>query len=394
MKRGILLTILLIVIISSLSLAAVEQDNTKLEIQENLLEDEQTDCVYYFYGEGCEDCLEVSEHLIKLNQNYPFVNVQKFEIYHNIKNQLKLDNYYKALGIPKGAQSIPAVFIGKSYFIGKNTIIELLENRVEDNVGSNCPALDSLSVVGVIGEGFPADPMAMLTFSKITSSALIDTFKTGGIALLLLLLIILTLNQDKEKMLRRAILFIAGTYLAYFFFGMGMLDFFYNNIAGKIFTKMVGISAILYAIIRFKIFFGTWEVLVRQFPKDLKSILKKDLHYILLPLGIFITGFVLSLFTFFSSSGTLILIRRMFETGTKNFMLLPLLLYYNLVFVIFFIALTVIFYLLRVRLETHAHEKGKNDEKKKDVWMRHNFKVLDFVISTILFILGIVLLFV
>ena len=55
---------------------------------------EENDCIYYFYGEGCEECKIVDDHLTKLEEKYPALQLERYEVYFHKDNSRLLKRYF------------------------------------------------------------------------------------------------------------------------------------------------------------------------------------------------------------------------------------------------------------------------------------------------------------
>ena len=62
-----------------------------------LVSAQNSTCVYFFHGEGCQHCAKVEPIINKLEVQSEFpVEVHKFEIYNNRSNMLLLTQYFEA----------------------------------------------------------------------------------------------------------------------------------------------------------------------------------------------------------------------------------------------------------------------------------------------------------
>lgn len=159
------------------------------------------------------------------------------------------------------------------------------------------------------------------------------------------------------------------------------------------FTRLIAIGAATFALVQIKAFFGTWKILFKNFPRDLKEKLKKYVRYTLSPIGIPVTGFFLAMFTFFTADTSVILIRNLFEGQYKRAVVFPILLFHNIILVLLLVAMTLGAYFLRQKLDNIAHQKNKNNEKKKELLQKHHLKLLNFAIYLFILILGVTVLF-
>ena len=112
----------------------------------------ETDCLYYFYGKGCDSCDTASLNLQQLQDKYPDLTVKSFEVYYDKENLDALNQYFQAYGISEEQRGVPAVFSATSYFVGEKPIKELLETHIQKNNNSVCPATTENKVLGVTGK--------------------------------------------------------------------------------------------------------------------------------------------------------------------------------------------------------------------------------------------------
>ncbi len=348
----------------------------------------ENDCIYYFYGQECDDCIALSSYFVELSNKYPELKIEQFEVYHDLENYNLLNDYLTTYEV-EGKNSIPAVFISGSYFIGKDSIETFLEERIKDNEDSSCPSLKD-EAIGVIGEGEKHNVLAILTFSAISKEGLKDIFQPGMAVLILFLLILFSLIERRDLIIEKSLIYIAGVYLAYCLFGLGGFSFLYNAGLFYFFTKFVGLLGIIFGLVGIKTFFGSWEFLIKSVPDDLQKYLKTIYHFLLSSVGVFLLGFIISLFTLASVSDKLVSLRGLFAGNFMRGAVLPLILYYNLILVFALIVLLGGFNYLFFRLE---EEKGTSD-KLAEAQKEHRLKLLFFFVKIVVLILGVVLLIV
>lgn len=352
----------------------------------------ENDCIYYFYGEECDGCKSLEPYFSDLTQKYPDLEIKRFDVYHNLDDYLMLNDYLKAYKVP-GGNLIPVVFISGSYFVGEESITNFLEQRIKDNEDSQCPALED-KAVGIIGKGEPQNVLATLTFSVMSREALKNLIQPGIIVLLLIFLSLLALIKDRKDIVNKSLLFITGLYLAYFCFGLGVFDWMYNPTIYKLFYKFIGFIGIVFGLINIRLFFGGWKKIVKiadKAPADLKKYLGLIYNYSLSSPGVFIVGFLASLFTFMGVSDKYYLLRNLFAEGFMRSAVLPLVIYYDLVLILIFIPLFLVFNYFSAKSAATAGKKSSPKEVK--TYERHYAKLLNFAAGIIVLILGMVLLF-
>ncbi|MEK6863612.1 MAG: hypothetical protein AABW53_02850 [Nanoarchaeota archaeon] len=356
-----------------------------------LAQEVENDCIYYFYGQECEDCTAAEATVFGLEQSYPHLQMQRYEVYHNFQNFELLQQYYAAYGIEKKSRSIPAVFMKGNYLVGSKAITSLLEERVKDNSDPNCPSLSpEQQAVGILGEGETPNILSTLNFSLITGDALRNMFAPGMVALMLLFLAILSATKSKEEIIKASTYYIAGIFIAYLLFGLGMFSSFYDSQLHYLFYKSVGIAAMLFGLAGVQSFFTTWELVM---PHDLRNYVKQVLAYVLSPAGILIIGLLGAIFTLAGVGSSFYLLRDLFAGDFMRSIVFPLMLYYSAAAMLIFIGVAVLFNLLSSLLKHAVEGKEGSSDMKRQRWKKHYEKVLSFCVRGTILVLGSVLVF-
>jgi len=378
---------MVIVLVSSLIIAENAPVISGISVEKPVEED----CLYYFYGVDCELCPETEEYILRLEQKYSHLQIQRFEIYRNKENADMLENYFTVYNVPKQSQSIPVIFISKSYFVGPDTIKSLLEDRIIDNKEASCPSLQQKGVIGVIGDGSPKDVLSTMTFASLTTSAFVDSFKPSAIALILVLLAGMFAIKNDDEMLKKGFLFILGIYTALILYGAGLFSAYER--AGYFFYKIVGLMAVIFGLLHIKGFFATWKVWVQAFSKKTKANFAKFMELLTSRPGVFIVGFLISFFVFYELGSPFLTLQALVLERSTRWISWPLLLYYLFLFVLHLITIVLIVYSIRLRLHHKARKKGKSSEEKIEMWIKHHRKLLNFVKSIAMLIIGLIILF-
>jgi cytochrome c biogenesis protein CcdA len=349
----------------------------------------EDDCIYYFYGTGCDRCEKVDGFLSTLEKKYPHLNLQKFDVYYDRNHFDLLENYYVSHSVPKKSQGLPVAFIPGSYFVGDEAVTTLLEQRILDNTDSSCPSLDS-SFVGVIGNNEPQNALDTLSFFQVTAAAGIDSLNPFSLALLLLLLVLSLMVKDHEEMLKKTSLYLTAVFLVYFLHGTGLFIFFKTS---YFFAKVVGIIGITIGFVMMNNFFGTLGIFFKNVTKDVLEISKKVQIFLISYYGVFILGFIFSLLSLGSSGNTFLLIQKLFGNQATKWIIFPMLLYYCVIFVLPLFTSILVIYFSKTKLHDQAQKKGDKNIEKTELWKKHHHKLLNFVVSLIIFVIGILLVF-
>jgi cytochrome c biogenesis protein CcdA/thiol-disulfide isomerase/thioredoxin len=86
--------------------------------------------VYYFYGEGCEFCKNVTPYVQSLRQKYPEVDFRILEVWYNPANNATLTSLNLKLG--NQSRGVPKAVIGDVVLLGEKEITTRLENTILD----------------------------------------------------------------------------------------------------------------------------------------------------------------------------------------------------------------------------------------------------------------------
>ncbi|MBW2981422.1 hypothetical protein KY343_00950 [Candidatus Woesearchaeota archaeon] len=93
--------------------------------------------VYMFYGEGCPHCAKEELFLSELEEKYSQLEVERFEIYFNDKNNKLFQEMGRAYGIE--ARGVPTLFVGKEAVVGFNDDIgEKIELEIKKCIANGC----------------------------------------------------------------------------------------------------------------------------------------------------------------------------------------------------------------------------------------------------------------
>jgi cytochrome c biogenesis protein CcdA len=342
-------------------------------------------CVLFFTGRGCSGCDDAANVVKRLS---PGNNFETKEVYYDRDNYKLLQEYYDAYNVAEESQGLPAVFTTSSYFIGKGPISELLEQHLTDNQDPGCPTLLPHAAVGVVGKFSPENVLDTLTFMNITGSALASSFFSASLLIIFLFLILGM--RDEEEMLKRGFLFIVGIFIAYFLFAMGWFSALGLKAGlGYFFHKIVGLSGVLVGLVIIKGFFGSWKYVTKHFSEKLKHTLKETAKLFTSRVGVFVIGFLASLFTFSGAGNTLLSMRVLLGDSSTRWIVWPLSLYYLLVFVLFFIVILLLIYFVRKSLDANAQAR----KEKTDSWKKHNYRLLRLLIGIVLVVVGLLVLF-
>ena len=350
----------------------------------------EKDCVYYFYGQECLTCQETNALVEKLELKYPELQINKLEVYHNGDNFKSMSDYFASYKIPEYSQGVPAVFIGRTYLIGKDPIVQLLEGSITENTIMECPETSPEEKEeifgGLFGEKEPRHILELLTLPVVTSAALHDSFTSSGL-LLLLVLSGSFLFLKRKEIKQRSVYFILGALVIIAAYGLKVLPKIESL---SFFAEIIALGGLLISIKEIRSFFKAKEAKAAKENKTVDSI-KSAARRILSPIGMFLLGAV-SGFLALPSFGKAFSILRDFSTesftrGTA----LPLLFYFVIVYIFSLIAIMILVYFLEEKFLRDAKIKA-NSLKDQARWENHAFRLSHLVIVIFMLIISLLIL--
>jgi len=353
-----------------------------LLIKASIIYTAQSTCLYFFYGNGCPHCAKVESFINQLGEKHPDLGIHKFEIYDNRQNALLINNYFDAYNISNDQRGIPAVFISNEYLIGDKTILENLESKIVSNNGAECPELEKKQLLGLASVMTPLQNLKTLSFVTVIGAAIVDSINPCAIAVLLILLGALLASGDKKKALRAGLAFTVSIYIVYFLFGLGLFSALQISGLSFWFYKIIGVLAIIIGLANIKDYFyyGAGGF-VMEIPRRWRPTLKHVLDKVTSPLGAFFAGFLVCLFELPCTGGPYIFILGLLAEKTTRLAAIPILLLYNLFFVLPLLVITLLIYV------------GFTNIEKATEWKERNIRILHLIAGILMLVLGLLVVF-
>jgi cytochrome c biogenesis protein CcdA len=337
--------------------------------------------IYEFYGQGCPRCAKVEIFLEELEQKYLNLKIYRFEIYNNKTNLVLLNHYFNVYDVPENERAVPVVFISNSYFIGDISIINNLEAKINELLQA-----ESSSIEVVDNRSYEDEEKLSLRgltssfYLMIASAALVDSINPCAFAVLLILLATLLISEDKDRAFKAGIAFTISIYISYLLFGLGLFHAFKISGLSFWFYKIVGILAIMIGLANIKDYFwyGAYGFVI-EIPRKWRPGLKKLLKSATNPLSAFLVGFLVCILELPCTGGPYLLALTLLAKSSTQTEAIPVLLFYNLVFVLPLLIMTVTLYF------------GYSSIEKTTEWRERNVKRLHLITGIAMLILGIVI---
>ena len=266
MKKITKILLLLVLLLFPLSTYAYENDNVTL---------------YFFHGDGCPHCALEREYLKELQEKYPKLKIERYEVWYDDENSELLSKVEKAFGTTRSG--VPTNVIGNTIMVGFSDISASKLERAIDYYYNN----EYEDVVAKIKEGTYQEEekkedefkkeeektdeelsvdipifgkMNLKKFSLTASAALIgliDGFNPCAMWVLLFLISILIGMKDRKRMWIIGLAFLLTSAIFYMLIILSWI-----SIAVKITTviwirNIIATIAIIGAIINIRSFIKT-----------------------------------------------------------------------------------------------------------------------------------------
>jgi len=252
-------------------------------------------------------------------------------------------------------------------------------NGEKINIGTQ---QNTTSTIINISQGAKSDGGAKLTLTKIFSLAVVDAINPCALAVLALMLIaILTYNPKKKRnILLAGLAFTCSVFIMYLFYGLVIIKSF------QLIQALTNVKVLLYKILGFAaIILGGLNIkdalrykagsFLTEMPLSMRPRVKKIISGITSPKGAFITGLFVTVFLLPCTIGPYVIAGGILST-LELIKTIPLLLLYNLIFVLPMVAITLIVYVGFAKIE--------------DIngWKDKNIRYLHLITGLIIFVLG------
>ena len=226
----------------------------------------------------------------------------------------------------------------------------------------------------------------MVSFIEIIGLALVDAINPCALAVMLIVLMTLLLKhpEKRKNVLFGGLAFTLAVFILYFLYGFIMIQFFSHAIPetglySLYVYKGFGIFAIVLGILNLKDYFAYQPGgIATEMPLKLRPMMKLLTKKITTPKGAFVTGIIVTLFLLPCTIGPYIIASG--KLSTLNILkTIPWLLFYNLIFVLPMIGITLAIYFSVTTVD------------KISGWKEKNIKYLHLIEGLILTTLGILM---
>lgn len=359
-RRLFALSVLLTVLFLIASLVA---ENTQFSPSEGTFASSKKNVdLVYFYGEGCPHCAKVEPFIRELEQKYEVI-IEAYEIYSNRSNMKLMQGYFERYDLPMNRMGVPAVFTSNSYIVGDADILQGLESTLSSSVNSVSTRVErSSSNVSEKCENESLDCFSLLT---ITAAALVDSINPCSVSILFFLLAGLLLLRNRKKALRIGLMFVLSAFVANLLFGLGISSVIALSGLSSVLRFAAGFIAVLVGglLIKDYFFYGKGGFAM-EVPRSLRPYLKHKLSRAFFGkpslVGVFLVGLLVTSFEVPCTGGPYLYVLAQMADETTRTQTIPLLLYYNFIFVMPLILITAFLYLGAIHVENAREWSDRN----------------------------------
>lgn len=293
-------------------------------------EEKKTDLLF-FYESGCPHCARVERFLNeRVKPNYP-VEIRQYEI-HQSENARLLSRFAELYNTDVYT---PSVVVGDTIIRGdERRSLRLIEESVREALRNKAPS--PLTLIEE-NERFKQK----VSISAVLGAAAVDAINPCACAVLTLLLgTILVGRKNRRHVIKAGLAFTASTLISYLLMGLGL--FYAISIAGIQQYIYIGVSilAILIGLGNMKDYIWPEKWFSMEVPQSWRPKLQEITSRVTSVPGAFGIGFLVSVFLLPCTSGPYVVVIGMLSESSSRFMALWLLIIYNIIFILPFIAIT------------------------------------------------------
>ena len=186
---------------------------------------------------------------------------------------------------------------------------------------------------------------------------------------------------EKKRALKAGIAFTISIYISYFLFGLGLFKVIQISGVSYTFYKLVGFLAIVIGIFNLKDWIKHGSLgFVMEIPRSWRPKLKELLNKVTSPLGAFLMGFLVCLFELPCTGGPYIVILGLLAQKATYMQALPILAFYNIVFILPLLVVTFLVF------------RGFTTIESADKWKEKNIRKLHLIAGIVMIVLGVIIL--
>ena len=333
---------------------------------------EESNNIYFFYGEGCPHCAQIEEFFESENL-YNIYPIDKREIYFNRDNAILFNDLLDKLGVSNEARGVPTVIIGDKILVGDKPIIDNFKISA-DSFLQNSNEKEKAKL-----DNKNDTQKSNLTLAAVVVGSLVDAINPCEFAVLIILMTTILATGNAKKALLSGLTFSASMFISYFLMGLGLYKALSLGAISGWFFQIIGWVAVAIGIFNLKDYLWYGKGFLMEVPLTWRPRLKNLIHSVASPRGAFAIGFLVSLFLLPCTSGPYIVILGMLAKNTFDIQAVLYLLLYNLIFISPMILISLAVY------------KGFNPAKAEEIRLKR-LKTLHLITGIIMIAMGVIIL--
>ncbi|MEN4041168.1 MAG: hypothetical protein ROW39_02400 [Anaerolineaceae bacterium] len=206
----------------------------------------------FFWGDGCPHCADGKVFLQGLQQRYPLLEIESYEVWYVPENREKLRAVAEELGFE--AQFVPVTVVGEQYWIGwTEEIAQEVEQAVVAQI-ENIPVEQRRNVINIPLVGrIDLDQQSLVASTALI--AFVDGFNPCSVWVLTMLLALVIHTGSRRKIVLIGVIFLTVTAGIYALFIAGLFKLMTLISYLTWIQWLVALMALAFAIINIKDYF-------------------------------------------------------------------------------------------------------------------------------------------
>ncbi len=234
---------------------------------------EETYDAVYFGSIYCSVCQNLDETDLAFDRlEAQGVSVKKYILEDDSKITETFRNYQFTYDVPANEGLVPIIFVGDTYFVGREDINAAIDNFEIRDISLSTPMLEIMVA--------PPSSFSLVYFVLL---GFVDGVNPCAIAMLLLFISLLGFTKRKNVLIPVAFTFISAIFISYFLFGTILYQYLYQLRFLSFLVKtipwiIIGITGVLF-LLNFYDFVVTmlqkYELIKNQLPRGIQKFNRK-----------------------------------------------------------------------------------------------------------------------
>jgi len=208
--------------------------------------------INFFSSQTCPHCAAEREFLVELEEKYPEIKVNEYEVVFHPENKTFLEEFYKNYNVPEKDQGwVPVTFTSTKYFIGFNDqVAQEIETCLEECLGGETKPFQEIKIpfLGSVDITSVSLPVLTVIFGAL------DGFDPCAMWVLLFLIVLLINTRSRKRMWLIGGTFIAASSLVYYLILTAWFNLFLVISYVNLTRLLIGALAILVGLWQIKSF--------------------------------------------------------------------------------------------------------------------------------------------